>query len=285
MNIIDGKTLANQRLAKLGGEISALITLGRRPPHLVVILIGDDPASHIYVQHKAKACARVGMKSQIFHLDKQVSTAKVLELIRSLNQDPEVDGILLQLPVPAHLHAPQLISALAPHKDVDGLTPHNQGLLALGHPHLVPCTPLGIIELLEGTHFPFEGCRAVVVGRSTLVGSPVARLLEQRGATVTVVHSKTREAWKHCCEADLLVVAAGKHHLVRKNWVKKGAVIIDVGIHRVAGGSVEGDVLFAEVAPLAQAITPVPGGVGPMTIACLLANCLKAYLTSPHRAS
>jgi methylenetetrahydrofolate dehydrogenase (NADP+)/methenyltetrahydrofolate cyclohydrolase len=274
--LIDGKAIAQTYLARIKEEIASLVAQGKRVPYLVVILVGDDPASHVYVNHKAKACAQVGMKSHIYNLDKSSSEKEVLSLIQQLNADPEVDGILLQLPLPPQLDSFSLISALNPRKDVDGLTTHNQGLLVLNRAQLVPCTPLGIIALLDAIKFPLEGCRAVVIGRSSLVGAPVARLLEQRNATVTTVHSKTPTPQEISKTADLLVVAAGKHHLVDRSWVKPGAVVIDVGIHRV-GTQLVGDVNFAEVAPISRAITPVPGGVGPMTIACLLGNCLRAY--------
>jgi methylenetetrahydrofolate dehydrogenase (NADP+)/methenyltetrahydrofolate cyclohydrolase len=276
--IINGKQIAQGLLDALARKIAEISASGKRLPQLAVILVGDDPASQIYVSHKAKACHQVGMKSRVIILAADTSEAEVLSQINELNNDATVDGILLQLPVPPHLSAHHVLAALAPAKDVDGLTPYNQGLLALGHPGLVPCTPLGIIALLDSLPFTYKGSRVVVVGKSSLVGAPVARLLEQRGATVTSVHSQTPDPQHYTRTADLLVVAAGKHHLVGPSWVKPGAVVIDVGIHRSTSGTLQGDVDFQNVSPLTHAITPVPGGVGPMTIACLLSNCFKAYL-------
>ncbi len=275
--IINGKQIAQGILDTLRQQIAELQAAGKRLPELAVILLGDDPASQIYVSHKAKACQAVGMKSRVISLARLTPESEVLALIEQLNSDPAVDGILLQLPLPPPLSAERLLAALSAAKDVDGLTPYNQGLLARGYPRFVPCTPLGIITLLDSLGFVYSGSRAVVVGKSSLVGAPISRLLEQRGATVTALHSKTIAPQEYARTADLLVVAAGKAHLVGPSWIKTGAVVIDVGIHRSSQGGLLGDVDYTRVAPLTAAITPVPGGVGPMTIASLLSNCLQAY--------
>ncbi len=274
--ILDGKKISLALQESLKERIMTLTHQGDRSPCLSVVLVGDDPASQVYVGHKKKACERVGIKSVIHRLSAQASQGEVEDLVESLNHDPNVDGILVQLPLPDQLDHFPVIEKIAPSKDVDGLTSKNQGLLSLNKPCHKPCTPSGIIKLLEATNTPLAGLNACVIGRSSLVGAPIARLLCHKNLTVTQVHSKTKnpKAWTR--QADVLVVAAGKHHLIDDSWVKPGSIIIDVGIHRV-GKKLEGDVNFQKSSPLASFITPVPGGVGPMTIGCLMENTVTAY--------
>lgn len=274
-NTISGKILAQTRKDILKQKIQEFKENHPRPPHLSVILIGSDPASKIYVSSKEKACKKVGMTTETHFLAEDIKEGKVINLIRKMNDDTSIDGILLQLPVPKHLSSQNLIKNISPLKDVDGLTPYNQGLLSINRPLHVPCTPKGIIEMIKSVDFDFVGKRAVVIGRSTLVGSPISQLLIHHHSTVTVVHSKTTDPKKHTLEADVLVVAAGKPKLVKGGWVKEGAVVIDVGIHRTDNGLC-GDVDFDSVSQKASWITPVPGGVGPMTICSLLENCFNA---------
>lgn len=274
--LIDGTQVAKTLKEKLRQRIHDLSGEGFRPPCLAVILVGADPASEIYVGHKKKACAAVGIKSVAFHFDDQISQdALAQELIR-LNDDPEIDGILLQLPLPKHLDSRAAIDLISPEKDVDGLTPFNQGLIPWKRRGLIPCTPLGVMALIRESGTNLEGARAVVIGRSVLVGAPLTSLLGHKGATVTAIHSRTVAPWEICREADVLVAAAGAKKLVKGSWIKPGAVVIDVGMHRDAG-KLCGDVDFDEAKKLASWITPVPGGVGPMTIAYLLSNCLEAF--------
>lgn len=275
--IINGKDFATAIRLRLKDTISGLVKKGLRTPSLAVILVGDDPASQVYVSHKEKACAEVGILGRSFRLPKDSTESQVKDLVRSLNDDPTIDGILVQLPLPSHLSSDGVIAMIAPEKDVDGLTAMNQGLLAHGKKALVPCTPLGCVELIKAIMPTLRGKVAVVIGRSILVGSPVAKLLMQEDATVIQIHSRTKNPEELSRLGDILVVAAGKKHLVTASWVKPGAIVIDVGIHRGDDGKLTGDVDFNSVQPLAGAITPVPGGVGPMTIAMLLSNCLKAY--------
>lgn len=276
MKLIDGKAIAGQIRAQLRDRVSAFKARGERAPCLAVILVGDDPASQVYVAHKEKACSDVGIVSTAFRLPAASGEEAIIELIDRLNKDQSIDGILIQLPLPAHISRERVVHKVCSAKDVDGLVPENQGLLAWNLPGLRPCTPLGIIELIRASGCPISGKNAVVIGRSVLVGLPVAMLLLHENATVSVVHSKTKSPEDICRQADILVVAAGKAHLVDDTWIKPGAVVIDVGIHRV-DGRLTGDVNFARAATVAGALTPVPGGVGPMTIAMLLANCVTAY--------
>lgn len=275
-NIISGKEVASEIERSVSDRVGKHVSAGKRAPCLSVVLVGDDPASQVYVGHKEKACARVGIESRVLRLDAATSKEEVVSTIQKLNADKGVDGILVQLPLPDGLDGAEIVQLIAPEKDVDGLTYVNQGKLAVGVKGLFPCTPLGCIELIKKTGLDIKGKNAVVVGRSILVGSPAAKMLVHEGATVTTVHSKTSDPKSVCKNADILVVAAGKKHLVNGDWVKKGAVVIDVGIHRHEG-KLTGDVDFSSVSELASAITPVPGGVGPMTIAMLLSNCLTAY--------
>lgn len=272
MAIIDGKKIAEGRQAVVAAAVRKLSA----PPHLVVLLVGEDPASVVYTRNKHAACEKVGMKSTLLALPATTSEAELLSKIQGLNRDPGVHGILIQLPLPRHIHADRVMAALDPLKDVDGFHPENVGLLHLGRPRFVPCTPKGILTLLDTIGYDCAGKSAVVIGRSPIVGRPVAELLLQRDATVMVCHSKTANLDAVARSADLLIAAAGKMHLVKKSWIKPGSCVIDVGIHRLPDGKLTGDVDFAEVSKIAGWITPVPGGVGPMTIASLLENTLFA---------
>jgi methylenetetrahydrofolate dehydrogenase (NADP+)/methenyltetrahydrofolate cyclohydrolase len=250
-----------------------------RPPGLATILVGDDPASAVYVGGKQRASAEVGIDTFDHRLASDTGERELAELIERLNRDEAVSGVLLQLPVPAHLDGSGLTALIAPSKDVDGLTPVSAGLLALGRDGLRPCTPSGVLELLCSIDAQLEGAEAVVVGRSNLFGKPMAQLLLGANATVTMCHSKTRDLAAVCARADILIAAVGRPRLIQRDWVKPGAIVIDVGINRLNEGLV-GDVDFDRVAEIAGAITPVPGGVGPMTIACLLRNTLLAARTA-----
>lgn len=274
--IIDGRAIAFKLREQLKTYISNSRERGFRSPVLAVILVGNDPASRIYVDLKMKACQSIGVTSKDFIFDENVSQEELKNCLQTLNDDPEVDAILMQLPLPSHLNAQDLIDCIAPEKDVDGLTCVNQGALNWQKGGFVPCTPLGVMKLLESTGVNIEGKFAAVVGRSVLVGAPMATLLSNAGATVVSLHSKTVDSPSITSKADILVVATGVHHLVQANWVKPGAIVVDVGIHRV-NEKIEGDVDFAQVAPLVSHITPVPRGVGPMTITMLLANCVEAF--------
>jgi methylenetetrahydrofolate dehydrogenase (NADP+)/methenyltetrahydrofolate cyclohydrolase len=277
--IIDGKAIAAALRAKVGAEVARLSAAHGLVPGLAVVLVGHNPASEVYVRSKSKAVAEAGMRPFDHHLPESVSEADLRSLISRLNGDPAVHGILVQLPLPKQIDAQKIIAALDPGKDVDGFHPVNVGRLASGLPGLVPCTPLGCVLLAKTVHSSLAGLEAVVVGRSNIVGKPVAQLLLAENATVTIAHSKTRDLPAVCRRADLLVAAIGRAEMVRGDWIKPGATVIDVGINRVAseGGKTKivGDVA-AEAAQVAGALTPVPGGVGPMTIACLLANTLRA---------
>jgi methylenetetrahydrofolate dehydrogenase (NADP+)/methenyltetrahydrofolate cyclohydrolase len=276
--LLDGSLLGKQIKESLRIQILATITAGQRTPCLAVLLIGDDPASHVYVGHKEKSCKEIGIDSRTFRLPASTTQNEVLSLIKKLNDDPAVDGILPQLPLPAHIDRVAVVSAINPAKDVDGLSFYNQGRLSWNLPALRPCTPAGIMELLRLAEVNCSGKSAVVIGRSVLVGLPTQILLTHANATVTCVHSKTPNPEKIAKQADILVAAAGSMHLVDQNWIKEGAVVIDVGIHKNAQGKLTGDVVPEAALKLAGAFTPVPGGVGPMTIAMLMNNCYQAYL-------
>ncbi|MGI8525418.1 MAG: bifunctional methylenetetrahydrofolate dehydrogenase/methenyltetrahydrofolate cyclohydrolase FolD [Pseudolabrys sp.] len=279
--IIDGKAEAAALRGKIAGEVKRLS--GRVTPGLAVVLVGANAASEVYVRSKSKAVAEAGMRPFDHKLPETTSEAALLELIGRLNADPAVNGILVQLPLPPQINSHKIIAAIDPAKDVDGFHPINAGRLASGLPGLVPCTPLGCVLLTKTVHRSLAGLEAVVVGRSNIVGKPVAQLLLTENATVTIAHSKTKDLPAVCRRADILVAAIGKGEMVRKDWIKQGATVIDVGINRVAGKENElggksrivGDVA-ADAAEVAGALTPVPGGVGPMTIACLLLNTLRA---------
>lgn len=273
--IIDGKAVGAAVRERVRAEVAALVANGGRAPGLATVLVGDDPASEIYVRKKREACEEAGIRSLHHGLPASTTENELLELVGALGLDDEVDGILVQLPVPDQIDPDRVVAAIDPAKDVDGLTPTNAGLLAHGMPGLVSCTPAGVMELLRHEGVELEGAEAVVVGRSKLVGVPVARLLIAANATVTVAHSRTRDLDAVCQRADVLVAAVGVPHLLGADAIKPGAVVIDVGVNRTGEG-LRGDVDFEAAAEIAAAITPVPGGVGPMTIAMLLVNTLAA---------
>jgi methylenetetrahydrofolate dehydrogenase (NADP+)/methenyltetrahydrofolate cyclohydrolase len=270
--LIDGKEVAAALRASVAARVAAL----PYRPGLTVILMGDDPASQTYVRNKDKAAAQAGINAQTIRLPADTTQAVLLERIEALNADPSVDGILVQLPLPPHIDAALVVEAVDPAKDVDGFHPLNVGRLASGRTGLVPCTPLGVMRLLTHANVTIAGARALVLGRSAVVGRPLVGLLLAANATVTVAHSYTTGIEEECWRAEILIAAIGKPERVRGNWIRPGATVIDVGINRLPDGRLVGDVAFAECAAVAGAITPVPGGVGPMTIACLLENTLVA---------
>ena len=278
--IIDGNAIAAALRETVAGEVARLSREHALVPGLAVVLVGDDPASSIYVRNKVKRTAEAGVRSSDHRLPADVSEFDLLAMIGRLNADPLVHGILVQLPLPPHLNATTAIQAIDPAKDVDGLHPDTVGRLASGMPTLIPCTPLACIILAKGVHESLAGLEAVVVGRSNIVGRPLAQLLLAENATVTIAHSKTRDLPGVCRRADLLIAAVGRPELVRGSWIKPGATVLDVGINRIPGDGdkkrLVGDVAFAEAVEVAGAITPVPGGVGPMTIACVLVNTVRA---------
>jgi len=272
--ILDGKALGARLRAGLAQRIATLSF----KPGLRVVRVGDDAASGVYVRNKDRAAAEAGFDSATIHLPEATTEAALLAEIAKLNADPAVDGILVQLPLPAHIRAEAAIAAVDPAKDVDGFHPLNAGRLAAGEPGLVPCTPRGVMHLLADSGVALRGARALVLGRSQIVGRPMAQLLLGADCTVTIAHSRTRDLPAECRRAEILVAAAGRAEMVRGDWIAPGAVVIDVGINRLPDGKLVGDVAFAEAVGHAGAITPVPGGVGPMTIACLLENTLEAAL-------
>jgi len=276
--VIDGKALAAQICTDVAQQVQQLRARGITPG-LAVVLVGSDPASQIYVRNKAKACRQAGLHSREIHLDASIGEAQLLDAIAALNADAAIHGILVQLPLPAHLDAGAVIASIAPEKDVDGFHAENVGRLVSGQPRFIPCTPYGILKLLQAENVKLWGMEAVVVGASNIVGKPLSMLLLAQGATVTLCNSKTRDLAAHTRRADVLVVAAGRPEMIRGDMIKPGAVVVDVGINRLPdnlGGRLAGDVAFEEARQVARAITPVPGGVGPMTIAMLLANTLQA---------
>ena len=274
--LIDGKAIAARQLEAITAEVASLPFQAG----LAVVLVGDDPASQVYVRNKARQTVQVGMRSFEHRLSGEISQAELLHVVRQLNADPAVHGILVQLPLPRHLDAAQIIAAIDPSKDVDGLTVTNVGRLAVGQPGLVPCTPLGCMLLLQDVLGDLTGLHALVVGRSNLVGKPIAQLLLARNCTVTIAHSRSRNLAALCRSADILVAAVGRAEMIKGDWIKPGATVIDVGINRVTGADQKprlvGDVAFDTAKEVAGHLTPVPGGVGPMTIACLLRNTLTA---------
>lgn len=274
--VLDGKRIADEVLDGIGQRVRARVTRGQRRPGLAVVLVGADPASSVYVRNKRRACERVGFVTKDFDLPASIDGAELYALIDRLNADPEVDGILVQLPLPAHIDATDLIQRIRPDKDVDGFHAENVGRLALRQPGLRPCTPKGIMTLLAHTDKPVRGRHAVIVGVSNHVGRPLVLEYLLAGATVTACHRFTQVLADQVARADLLTVAVGKPGLVKGEWVKPGAVVIDVGINRLADGSLTGDVEYAAAAERASWITPVPGGVGPMTVAMLMQNTLEA---------
>jgi methylenetetrahydrofolate dehydrogenase (NADP+)/methenyltetrahydrofolate cyclohydrolase len=273
--IIDGKALAARLRSELKPRIAALAANGMHPG-LAVILVGDDPASAVYVRNKIKACEEVGIRSFFDRLPADTSHATLLARVQRLNADPAVHGILIQLPLPKQLDAQKILDTIAFDKDVDGLHPTNAGLTLMGHPHFRSCTPYGVMRMLESVGANLEGSHAVVLGRSNMVGKPMAMLLLAANATVTIAHSKTRDLASITRQADVLVAAVGKRHLVSADMVKPGAIVIDVGTNRTPEGKLAGDVDFDAVKEVAGAISPVPGGVGPMTITMLLVNTVEA---------
>jgi methylenetetrahydrofolate dehydrogenase (NADP+)/methenyltetrahydrofolate cyclohydrolase len=270
--LIDGKAVA----AALRARVAERVGLLPYRPGLTVVLVGDDAASGTYVRNKDKAAAQAGIDARTVHMPADTSQETLLRLIDELNRDGSVDGILVQLPLPPHIDANAVVEASDPAKDVDGFHPINVGRLASGRPALVPCTPRGVMRLLADAAVTVDGAQAIVLGRSAIVGRPVAALLLAADATVTVAHSHTNDLAGVCRRADIVVAAMGRAEMVRGDWIKPGATIIDVGINRSPGGRLVGDVAFAECSAVASAITPVPGGVGPMTIACLLENTVEA---------
>ncbi len=272
--IIDGKQVAAKVRAEVADQVRELTRQGL-VPGLTVVRVGDDPASAVYVRGKRKACEEVGMRSVEHHLDSTVPEVELLDLVSRLNRDPETHGILVQLPLPKHIDESKVLDAISPAKDADGFHPLNVGALWLGKPSPRPCTPAGVMRLLDEAHVDPRGKRALVIGRSHIVGKPMAAMLLDRHATVTVAHSRTEDLAGEVARADILVAAIGKAEMVKGAWVKPGAVVIDVGMNRKPDGKLCGDVEYAEAEKRASAITPVPGGVGPMTIAMLLVNTLE----------
>lgn len=274
--ILDGRRLADAHLARIRAEVDARVARGCRAPTLAVVLVGNDPASAVYVRNKRSAAQRAGIRALDFDLPDSVAAAELFALIDRLNADPDIDGILVQLPLPDHIDPAALIQQIAPDKDVDGFHAQNMGRLVLRQPGLRPCTPKGVIHLLQHAGAPFYGQRAVIVGASNHVGRPMVLELLLAGATVTCCHRFTRDLAEHIAEAELLVVAVGRPGIVRGEWIRPGACVIDVGINRREDGSLCGDVDFQAAAERAAWITPVPGGVGPMTVAMLMQNTLEA---------
>ncbi|MDE7374333.1 MAG: bifunctional methylenetetrahydrofolate dehydrogenase/methenyltetrahydrofolate cyclohydrolase FolD, partial [Odoribacter sp.] len=286
MELIDGKKISAQIKQELADEVARLKAEGHKIPHLVAVLVGNDPASETYVASKVKACQEVGFKSTELRYSADMTEAQLLEVVDKLNKDADVDGYIVQLPLPAHISEQKVLQAIAPEKDVDGFHPCNVGKMVSGLPAYLPATPAGIVELLKRYQIPTQGKHCVVIGRSNIVGTPMAVLMSRKSAyadcTVTLCHSRTRNIKDYTLQADILVVALGKPHFVTADMVKEGAVVVDVGIHRVpaagtkSGFRLTGDVDFENVAPKCSYITPVPGGVGPMTIVSLLQNTLQA---------
>ncbi len=286
MNLIDGKSIAVQIKSEIATEVRRLREETGHAPHLVAILVGEDPASETYIANKEKTCAEVGMSSSIYKMPADISEKELLESIDFINNDDEIDGLIVQLPLPKHINVEKVISSINPKKDVDGFHPVNIGRMVLGQSAYIPATPMGISMLLERTGIETQGKNCVVVGRSNIVGTPMSILLSRNAknanCTVTLCHSKTKNLPEICKTADILIAAIGQCEMITAEYVKKGATVIDVGMHRVSdpskksGFALKGDVKFDEVAPLCEYITPVPGGVGPMTIVGLILNTLKA---------
>lgn len=273
---INGKQVANELIAKVRDRVSARIASGKRVPGLAVVLVGNDPASSVYVNSKRQRCEEVGLKSFSYDLDESTTQQALLKLIDELNENPDVDGILVQLPLPKHLNADLVIDRIDPHKDIDGFHPYNLGRLAQRRPLLRPCTPRGVMTLLESTGIKLAGLDAVIVGASNIVGRPMSLELLMARCTVTICHSKTKDLAGKIAAADIVVAGVGIPHFIKGEWIKPGAVVIDVGINRLDDGKLVGDVEFKEATKNAAWITPVPGGVGPMTVATLLENTLDA---------
>ncbi|MBT8607106.1 bifunctional methylenetetrahydrofolate dehydrogenase/methenyltetrahydrofolate cyclohydrolase FolD [Polynucleobacter paneuropaeus] len=278
--LLDGNLLSKKLRAEIAARAAILTAKGVRPG-LAVIVIGDNPASQVYVRNKVKACEDVGFHSVLERYSAELGEEKLLARIATLNADPSIHGILVQLPLPEHIAAERVLEAIAPEKDVDGFHVANAGALMVGKPEFKPCTPYGCMKIIESIDYPVRGARAVIVGASNIVGKPMAMLLLQAGATVTICNSKTRDLAHHTKDADILVVATGKPHMITGDMIKTGAVVIDVGINRLPDGKLCGDVDFDTAKYVAGWITPVPGGVGPMTITMLLMNTLEAAEKAP----
>lgn len=273
--IIDGKQISKDIKEELKQEVEELASQGRKCC-LAVIQVGNDPASSVYVGNKKKACAYIGIESLAYELPEETTEEELLALIEKLNADPQVHGILCQLPLPKHINEDKVVKAISPKKDVDGFHPQNVGALVIGEQGFVSCTPAGIIQLLKRSNIEIEGKHCVVIGRSNIVGKPMSLLMLRENATVTICHSRTKNIKEICREADILIVAIGKPQFIGADYIKDGAVVIDVGIHRDENNKLCGDVKYDEVESKASYITPVPGGVGPMTIAMLMHNCVEA---------
>ena len=278
--IIDGKALALKMQTELADKVNKLKTEKSIVPGLVVILVGDNPASQVYVRNKERSATKAGFKSETVRLSESISEEELIEVIERYNEDPTFHGILVQLPLPSHINDKKSLLAIDPKKDVDGFHPVNTGHLWNGRPQMVPCTPAGIMEMFREYHVNLEGKDAVIIGRSNIVGKPMAQLLLDKNATVTLAHSRTRRLPEIAKRADILIVAIGRGHFVTKEFVKEGAIVIDVGMNRDDDGKLIGDVKFDEVSEIASLITPVPGGVGPMTITMLLEQTYQAALRS-----
>ena len=280
MAIIDGKALAQKMQAELAEKTAKLKEKSGQTPGLVVILVGENPASQVYVRNKERSAIAAGFRSEVIRVSDSITQEELLFLIGRYNQDPAWNGILVQLPLPAHIDEEAVLLAIDPEKDVDGFHPTNMGRLWSGHPVMIPCTPAGIMEMLREYNVELEGKRAVVIGRSNIVGKPMAQLLLAKNATVTLTHSRTHHLAEIAKQADILIVAIGRGHFVTKDFVKEGAVVIDVGMNRDENGKLIGDVKFDEVAEIASLITPVPGGVGPMNITMLMEQTYQAFKRS-----
>lgn len=278
--LIDGKALSQKMQAELGRKVERLKEQHGIIPGLAVILVGDNPASQVYVRNKERSALEAGFKSETLRLSESISQEELIDIIHQYNEDKSIHGILVQLPLPQHINDKKIILAIDPKKDVDGFHPMNTGHLWSGRPMMVPCTPAGIMEMFREYHVDLEGKHAVIIGRSNIVGKPMAQLLLDKNATVTLTHSRTRNLSEVTKEADILIVAIGQGHFVTKDFVKEGAVVIDVGMNRDENGKLIGDVVFEQVAEVASMITPVPEGVGPMTITMLLEQTYQAALRS-----
>lgn len=278
--LIDGKALSQKMQAELGRKVERLKEQHGIIPGLAVILVGDNPVSQVYVRNKERSALEAGFKSETLRLSESISQEELIDIIHQYNEDKSIHGILVQLPLPQHINDKKIILAIDPKKDVDGFHPMNTGHLWSGRPMMVPCTPAGIMEMFREYHVDLEGKHAVIIGRSNIVGKPMAQLLLDKNATVTLTHSRTRNLSEVTKEADILIVAIGQGHFVTKDFVKEGAVVIDVGMNRDENGKLIGDVVFEQVAEVASMITPVPGGVGPMTITMLLEQTYQAALRS-----
>lgn len=276
--ILDGKALATQIRTQMAADIAQQITNGKPPPGLAVVLVGNDPASQIYVRNKRHACEEIGMHSMAYDLPKNTSQTELLQLIDQLNNDAHVNGILIQLPLPAHIKTEAVLERIDPHKDCDGFHPYNLGRLVQNNPLLRPCTPYGIMQLLAVNKIALSGLHAVVIGASNIVGRPMALELLAADCTVTICHSKTKHLAQHVQFADLLVAAIGNPNVINSEWLKPGVIAIDVGMNRLKNGTLRGDLNFVSATEKASWITPVPGGVGPMTVASLLQNTYHSYL-------